>query len=542
MCRNSRKHVRIRASSQAKVRLIHLCTTLILLLTGALPCLALPIAGAYPSGRTALKAPSEEERQLSDLINADLEREDVSALTWNALLSAVAREHSQDMADHDYIEYFSPRLGSIEYRLHRAGASAPNSRYAIFQANSLDEVMASMTKEARPFHRMPATQIGVGIVVKGRLAKRYFVTLIVGEKHSSIEPFPTAPILNKGYWLKGYIEEGYADPHLIVTLPDGTVEDRLLELDENRRFETIVAFDQGRGKYIVEITASGNQGPLILELMHCFAGVDYPGPDRAKENMATPNNLYRAERLMAQMVHRARLENNRDLLEFEYDDDLAKVAREHSKDMMKNRFFAHVSSTTGTLMDRIQAEEIKVRSAAENLASNTDIGAAHRGLLDSPGHRKNILDPNMDRIGIGIVRDMKNQLIITQVFAESFPTYDTMALMKNFLAEANRLRDAKGLPRLKANTKLNQIALENSRTMRDKGQHSVEKASDLLKKARLPMAVQIAVFQSSDPLTPEKVKPMTERAYREIGIAIVQSESDDGVKYLWTTVLLGKKP
>ena len=82
---------------------------------------ALDASSGYASRDIALKAPNEEERQLLALINADRAVRDRKAIEWDGRMSAVAREHSQDMAADDYVDYVSPRLGTFEYRLHRAG-------------------------------------------------------------------------------------------------------------------------------------------------------------------------------------------------------------------------------------------------------------------------------------------------------------------------------------------------------------------------------------------------------------------------------------
>ena len=279
-----------------------------LVLALAVPCDAMPAAGAYPSRLNALDAANDLEMRLLDAINADRAARGLPALKWSALLSAVAREHAEDMAAHDYVEDASPRLGTLEYRLHRAGASAPNSQYAVFRIGTIEGVMESMESDATPFHTRPATQIGLGVVAKGLLPRALYIALIAGEKHTVLDPFPTRPDYGKGYWLKGRLALGFAEPKLIVTLPSGKVVQETLALDRNRRFRKIVYFDRGKGEYVVEITASGKLGPMVLELMRCYAGVPYPPPEPDARRVAVPRDLRQAERLMFEMINRARAE------------------------------------------------------------------------------------------------------------------------------------------------------------------------------------------------------------------------------------------
>jgi uncharacterized protein YkwD len=48
-------------------------------------------------------------------------------------------------------------------------------------------------------------------------------------------------------------------------------------------------------------------------------------------------------------------------------------------------------------------------------------GEAERGLMNSPGHRANILSRLVTRVGIGIVADeAAHELLVTQVFIRPF--------------------------------------------------------------------------------------------------------------------------
>ena len=102
------------------------------------------------------------------------------------------------------------------------------------------------------------------------------------------------------------------------------------------------------------------------------------------------------------------------------DDRLTKIARAHSEEMAKKRTVFHHSPTTGTPEDRVRRAHIKNSMLAENLAQASSEEEAERSLLDSPGHRRNILDPTLTQIGIGVAAIVSPQgnrvLYITQLF------------------------------------------------------------------------------------------------------------------------------
>ncbi len=65
--------------------------------------------------------PVAAERELVGLINRDRARAGLPALVLDPRLSAIARAHSQDMADHDFVGHVSPRTGTAMERVRRAG-------------------------------------------------------------------------------------------------------------------------------------------------------------------------------------------------------------------------------------------------------------------------------------------------------------------------------------------------------------------------------------------------------------------------------------
>lgn len=98
--------------------------------------------------------------------------------------------------------------------------------------------------------------------------------------------------------------------------------------------------------------------------------------------------------------------------------DLVPVARAHATEMFVLGYFAHESPVTGDPFDRIAAAGIAYHAAGENLAFAPDVLTAHRGLMNSPGHRANILSPDFGQVGIGIVRSRYHGLMIVQLFRD----------------------------------------------------------------------------------------------------------------------------
>ena len=92
------------------------------------------------------------------------------------------------------------------------------------------------------------------------------------------------------------------------------------------------------------------------------------------------------------------------------------VARAHSQDMFARGYFSHVTPEGLDPFQRMTAAGITYTAAGENLALAPTLQLAHNGLMNSPGHRANILSPNYTTVGIGIIDGGRYGLMITQDF------------------------------------------------------------------------------------------------------------------------------
>ncbi len=98
------------------------------------------------------------------------------------------------------------------------------------------------------------------------------------------------------------------------------------------------------------------------------------------------------------------------------DPELTEVARRHSADMFARGYFAHDTPESRDPFDRMRAADVRFLTAGENLALARTVQIAHTGLMNSPGHRANILRPEFGRLGIGIMDGGMRGVMVTQNF------------------------------------------------------------------------------------------------------------------------------
>lgn len=131
-----------------------------------------------------------------------------------------------------------------------------------------------------------------------------------------------------------------------------------------------------------------------------------------KVTTARPRPDLEAELL--RLVNRERTQ--RGLQPLKADAELTKVAREHSDDMFTRGYFSHYTPEGLDPFDRMKKDGVHFLTGGENIAITQTLTMAHTGLMNSPGHRANILNPAFGRLGIGILDGGIYGLMITQAF------------------------------------------------------------------------------------------------------------------------------
>ena len=134
------------------------------------------------------------------------------------------------------------------------------------------------------------------------------------------------------------------------------------------------------------------------------------------------------EALIVYLVNNARLAEGQPMLV--PDPTVAIVARRHSEEMRDKNYFDHNSPTRGltTAQDRFLAVfGYKPRCVGENVSRRwgtlyslceDKMRKTHLDLMNSPGHRHNILYPSFEWLGVGIAANTQGDYWMTEVFVE----------------------------------------------------------------------------------------------------------------------------
>ncbi|WP_088090306.1 CAP domain-containing protein [Bacillus sp. OV166] len=116
----------------------------------------------------------------------------------------------------------------------------------------------------------------------------------------------------------------------------------------------------------------------------------------------TTSSLSAYEQKVVDLTNQERAKNG--LPALKVDVTLSKMAHEKSRDMSANGYFSHTSPTYGSPFDMMKKYGITYRYAGENIAMGQRTPEeVVKAWMNSEGHRKNILSPNYNYIGVGYV-------------------------------------------------------------------------------------------------------------------------------------------
>jgi uncharacterized protein YkwD len=171
------------------------------------------------------------------------------------------------------------------------------------------------------------------------------------------------------------------------------------------------------GSWLLQLLATVQSGPrpVAEAMIHVdqkppavFQATAAPGEEAAI-------GVADAQTALGQMIDAVRRSER--LSRLRRDSRLAAIAQAHAEAMREARRIGHDVGDGGP-QSRIEATELPIRAAGENVAHAADVRRAHRALWASPSHRGNLLHPRFDSVGIGVATDSDGSVWVCQVFGD----------------------------------------------------------------------------------------------------------------------------
>ncbi|MBL9006054.1 MAG: hypothetical protein JNJ46_17500 [Myxococcales bacterium] len=303
--------------------------------------------------------------------------------------------------------------------------------------------------------------------------------LIILETFVKLSPLPRSqPLAGPPLRVAGSLSPPYKKPRLMITAPTGETTALAIESPPRKSGDSegfVASFGcREPGRYQLEVLGEDRAGPTVLANFPLYCGQNPPDVSALLAASAESNTSSGkaptdwqcngdAQGVLLSLLNADRERAGRTPLAV--DARLVAAARAHSEDMRSHHVVAHVSPRTGGPADRAKRAGVQSVRITENLAQASTPQLAHQGLMDSPGHRANILDPDVDHVGIGCVMaepatpGQPRTLVVTQLFAKLAKAAPLSAnASADALAHVNTLRLSSKLSSLQTDAALTALA------------------------------------------------------------------------------------
>ncbi len=314
----------------------------------------------------------------------------------------------------------------VEFALHRHGIVEPSPQLVVIWGPIEDPApVMSKLRDRLPelMASGPFVRVGVGSAQRGE-GDMGATILALQASHLETKPIPRALPKGGTIRLEGKLHGAFRDPQVFVTRETGMVEQPELRRTGSVHFRAEVGCLRHVGRQQIEITAVDKSGSTVLANFPVWCNAMPPTSIPLDDgDDVTVASAEEAEERLVELVNQDRKRYG--LPPLEVHEPTRAVARAHSQEMHDTGVVAHVSPTTGSASDRIRVAGIKTSVVLENVARAYGVREAEEGLMNSPGHRANILTTQANRIGVGVVVgeeiEGRRELFVTQLFIHVTP-------------------------------------------------------------------------------------------------------------------------
>jgi uncharacterized protein YkwD len=218
---------------------------------------------------------------------------------------------------------------------------------------------------------------------------------------------------------------------------------------------------------------------------------------------------------------------------------LAALARRQSSEMARLSILMHTSATGKSYTDRLVDAGVLFAANGENVArSETSVPEAiHESFMASPGHRKNVLNPDFDQVGIGIVRGKEGSYFVTEDFARGLIQRDGKEARNIVLGAMNESRKRKSLPPLALLDTLNETA--QSYALRRAAGRELPAAPAFFGEALMRFAIGADLDEISAALTDADLRRYSRAG---IGVGFSRNQEYPGGAYFVCAFLVADDP
>jgi uncharacterized protein YkwD len=204
----------------------------------------------------------------------------------------------------------------------------------------------------------------------------------------------------------------------------------------------------------------------LIGIVAIFALLGWPGDlvAQTKSNAKPPTTETKEERIIAQLVeahNKERAKEGLGLLKLE--SHLAEAAKEHAKDMAEHETMTHDGSDGSNPAVRATRAGYHYLSTGENVAMGyRTVPQVMEVWMNSPPHKKNILNGEYTEIGVAVAYDEENKPYWSAEFGKPIPKFEPATASADLVKRINDERALVKKPLMTVDSRLAKAAQEQA--------------------------------------------------------------------------------
>jgi hypothetical protein len=420
-----------------------------------------------------------------------------------------------------------PSQAALDQVARHLGLAEPTPHVVVIASNSRDDVATRLGEDIGSLlAEHDYSHFGAAAIARDGM---FVYVVALAFRFLELQAIPRSVAVGGSIVLAGKLTHGFAAPELAITRPDGQVVRGTPTTGSAFEFRVPA---ENAGVYRVEILGVSALGITVVANFPVYVG-EPPNDSIELGAIEAPisDPAEAAKRLLAMLNHERHAIGVTELLP---DPQLAQIAAAHNADMLAHGFVGHTSQTTGTAADRVARAGVRTGLILENIGRGYSLSEVHAGLMESPGHRGNLLNPQATNVGIAVSisdEDGHHVYLATQLFIRVTPKLQAHAAGA-LLDAINRARVEHGRRQLRSDADLSRIAerAANSCFAGDASSDAavMEDVRDGLAKLgtrKAPVSALLSVASSLSDLS--GIAALLEPSVTSIGIGLAQGQRPD---------------
>lgn len=439
----------------------------------------------------------------------------------------------------------APRDGVLAFMSGHMGLVSPARQAFVTTLGTDDDVLISerlaetIVRHGKSFQNARYGAALFMIPREDRNSRPTFrVVLVLGEEPVALEPLPRRLALGQQAMLGGQLQGDLENPK--VTISDARGLTSSPPQEPGKGFKAELRCGEKPGTIRVEISAEQAGSRRVVANFPVACGTDLPTtvPVAAAQ---WPTEVAAQERKVLEIINGERTAAG--LPALVWDDAVAGVARSLSEGLSDE---SRRAAAGALVVEQLQKAGVGTPLLVVNPAQGVTVDDAQERLLTSPGHRANLMNPEVNHAGVGITtltgKGGATSTFLAEVFVKILPPVDLVQVRKDLQAAIVARRAEGKVPEIPVDPALHEVAQKYAQEMAAaKGKLPEERDTQLLDSLKKTyQGVNMLAGASAAPLEFAKEKKVLSSG-KALGVGLAQGDHPTlGRNTFYVVILFGE--